>query len=1069
MIDFNYHVANYHGFPMEIKARGRSWPHRTLPRLLPGELLQTRGGGGPSVVTVKEPNSSAKSAAKVKSTPTAAGAPRRALKTAAKTTGLASRQLPNVQFNFFSEQKGVTSRKRVCLSTKLFDGEKPTDEQLDDAVDGKAENALSHNDNHKKLIIRPSLNATVLVNGKVLEENAEYALSHNDQDTIEGRCFTFEETATGLTDSSFIEAASTAAEITTAEATLPVEEKKNSPLCPVVEEPSLETLSTAVDCRTPRFVSLKEPNVSATAAAASALKVKSTPSSVSRIPRCALKTAATTISSSAKKQPLSVQFNRFSEQKGLTSRKRVYVPTKLFDGEKPSKQLDNVVDGNALSHNDLVTVVEQSHNSLTASFIEMETTTALPAEEEEEDNSLLHSVVGTTNTTVDCRTPTTVTVKEPSSSAKSAAKVKSTPIAGAGAVPRRALKTAAKTTGLASRQLPNVQSNCLSEQKGVMTSRKRVFASTKLFDGEKPSEQLDDAVDEKAENAEISHNDNHNKLIIRPSLNATVLVNEKVLEENAKTALSLNDQVSNEGLSITGEESHIGMTASFIETATASKTTTTTAETALPVAEEEENNSPPHSVVETSLETPSTTADCRTPSFVSLKEPNSPGKSASAAKVKSTPTAAAGAPRRALKTAAKTTGLASRQLPSVQFSCLSEQKGAMTSRKRVFASTKLFDGEKPTDEQLDDAVDGKAENAQISHDVLIPSEGLSFTGEESHIGMTESFIEVATASETTTTTTTTAAADLPVVAEEEEANSSPLHSVVEASSEANTTTTSDSAHCQTPSSVSLKEPNSNPTTTASASSASSSSVVVISTPTVSFQCALKTAATTSSAKRHPLSVQFNRFSEQKRLTSRKRVCLSTKLFDGEKPSEQLDDKEDDDDDDEDEEDGAADPCKGALCHLPTHGSPAEHSLRYHQGLKTFGCGFRVGAEVCLFRSRKRGNIIAHASIHYPRNTSCRRELVVDFLAGDDWPAEEAEQQRRLADPALQRQYKRRCRDQRSRMEAAREPKKQEENEKRAARKKKARQKQQQQQQQQQTPPPSPPPNRPKRLRSCHRG
>ena len=408
-------------------------------------------------------------------------------------------------------------------------------------------------DNHgNKLIIRPSLSeflrnvscwfvtafllffvtdATVLVNEKVLEMNAEYALSHNDRVSIEGRCFTFEAAAAthSLTDS-FIEAA-TVAEITTAEATLPVaaEEKKNSPLRPVVEEASLETPSTTTtdDCRTPRFVSLKKPSnpATASAAAASALKVKSTPS---RIPRCAQKTAATTTTtasttlsgSAAKRQPLSVQFNRFSEQKGLTSRKRVYVPTKLFDGEKPSEQLDNVVDGNALSHNDLVTVVEQSHNSLIASFIEMETTTA-PAETallaEDEDNSLLHSVVGTTNTTVDCQTPTFVTLKEPNSSAKSAAVVKSTPTAAA-AVPRRALKTAAKTTGLASRQLPNVQFNCFSEQKGVMTSRKRVFASTKLFVGEKPSEQLDDAVDEKAENAEISHNDNHNKLIIRPSL-----------------------------------------------------------------------------------------------------------------------------------------------------------------------------------------------------------------------------------------------------------------------------------------------------------------------------------------------------------------------------------------------------------------------------------------------------------------------------------------------------------------------------------------------------------------------
>ncbi len=408
-------------------------------------------------------------------------------------------------------------------------------------------------ENHgNKLIIRPSLSeflrnvscwfvtafllffvtdATVLVNEKVLEMNAEYALSHNDRVSIEGRCFTFEAAATsGLADS-FIEGA-TVAEITTAEATLPVaaeEEKKNSPLRPVVEA-SLETLSTTAVCRTPTFVSLKKPsNPVTTAAAASALKVKSTPS---RIPRCALKTAATTtttasttsISGSAKRQPLSVQFNRFSEQKGLTSRKRVYVPTKLFDGEKPSKLNDIVAKNaeNALSRNDLVTTVEQSHNSLTASFIEMETTTAaaetaLPAAEEEEDNSLLHSVVGADTTTVDCQTPTFVTLKEPNSSAKSAAVVKSTPTAAA-AVPRRALKTAAKTTGLTSRQLPNVQFNCFSEQKGVMISRKRACFSTNLFDEEKPSEQLDDAVDEKAENAEISHNDNNSKLIIRPSL-----------------------------------------------------------------------------------------------------------------------------------------------------------------------------------------------------------------------------------------------------------------------------------------------------------------------------------------------------------------------------------------------------------------------------------------------------------------------------------------------------------------------------------------------------------------------
>ena len=200
---------------------------------------------------------------------------------------------------------------------------------------------------------------------------------------------------------------------------------------------------------------------------------------------------------------------------------------------------------------------------------------------------------------------------------------------------------------------------------------------------------------------------------------ATVVVNEKMLEENAETALSHNDLVSNEGLSTTLEESHIDMTASFIETATASKTTTTTTETALPAAEEEENTSPPHSVVETSLETPSTTTDCRTPSFVSLKEPNSPGKSASAAKVKSTPIAAATAavPRRALKTAAKTTGLTSRQLPNVQqFNCFSEQKGVMISRKRACFSTNLFDEEKPS-KQKDDVMDQKAENALNHNDM----------------------------------------------------------------------------------------------------------------------------------------------------------------------------------------------------------------------------------------------------------------------------------------------------------------------------------------------------------------
>ncbi|KAH9409426.1 hypothetical protein TYRP_010433 [Tyrophagus putrescentiae] len=823
--------------------------------------------------------------------------------------------------------------------------------------------------------------ATEAADRKLAKTTDEHVAALKRLDLQTGWCFNLpltedallrpggEESHIGLTES-FIEKA-TASETTTAAADLLAAEENNSPLHSVVEA-TLETDATA-DCRTPSSVSLKEPShptTTASASSSSSVVVISTPTAGLR---CALKT---TTSSSAKRQPLSVQFNRFSEQKGLTSRKRVAVPTKLFDGEKPSEQLDDedAVDENAesaLSHNDLVTVVEESHNSLTASFIEMETTTtttkrALPTEEE--DNNLLHSVVGT-STTDDCQTPTTVTMKELSHPATAAAvasalKVKSTP-SSISRIPRRALKTAA-TTRLASRQLPNVQFNCFSEQKVMTTSRKRVCLSTKLFDGEKPKEQLDDAVDRKAENA-LVHNDNH-KLIIRPFLNATVLVNERVLEENAEYALSHDDLIPSEFLSITLEESHHSLTESFIETATDAKTTT--AETALPAAKE--NNSPLHSVVETSLKT-STTDDCRTPRFVSLKKPNSPASSSSVV-VKSTPTAAAaaaGAHRRALKTAAKTTGLASRQLPSVKLSCLSEQKGMMTSRKRVFASAKLFDGEKPK-EQLDDAVvDEKAENAQISHndsynklimslnatvDVnekvleenaetalshndLVSNEGLSTTLEESHIGMTESFIETATASKTTTTTTAktalpaaveennsplhsvvgelletdtidsahcqtpsslslknpkspaTVAADLPVAAEEEkEKKNSPLRPVVEASSETPSTITD---HCQTPSSVSLKEPNSHPTTAASsASSSSSSSVVVISTPTAGLRCALKTTTSSSSAKRQPLSVQFNRFSEQKGLTSRKRVAVPTKLFDGEKPAdEQLDDED----------------------------------------------------------------------------------------------------------------------------------------------------------------------------------
>ncbi|KAH9389392.1 Lysine-specific demethylase 6A, partial [Tyrophagus putrescentiae] len=68
------------------------------------------------------------------------------------------------------------------------------------------------------------------------------------------------------------------------------------------------------------------------------------------------------------------------------------------------------------------------------------------------------------------------------------------------------------------------------------------------------------------------------------------------------------------------------------------------------------------------------------------------------------------------------------------------------------------------------------------------------------------------------------------------------------------------------------------------------------------------------------------------------------------------------------------------------------------------CEVCDGAEVCMFRGRKRGNIIAHTSIHHLQNTSRRRKLVVDLFAGDDWPAEEAEQRRCLADPALQRRY-----------------------------------------------------------------
>ena len=149
------------------------------------------------------------------------------------------------------------------------------------------------------------------------------------------------------------------------------------------------------------------------------------------------------------------------------------------------------------------------------------------------------------------------------------------------------------------------------------------------------------------------------------------------------------------------------------------------------------------------------------------------------------------------------------------------------------------------------------------------------------------------------------------------------------------------------------------------------------------------------------------------------------------------------------------------CTMPLHGDPSVHHLRYHSGLRTFGCGYQMmmsgetaegavaRAERCLFIARSVHEVKHHLkAVHRILAEKAAQPATLDLLAlaPEEWAAEEAAQRERAASPELQKRFKERRREQQERQKAYRRKEVRQQLEASAQLR---RQQQQQQQQQQQ--------------------